>query len=117
MVKQTKLLHGHNHYLSGVAFSPDGRRLADACLDLTIKVWDPEERQDVLTLRGHPDQVMGVVFSPDGKFLASTSRDGTVLLWDATPVPGRPRKPEERFRPISGGEGMGSSSRPPRGAP
>ncbi|MBI5757629.1 MAG: protein kinase, partial [Planctomycetales bacterium] len=67
-----------------VAFSADGKRLASASHDGTVKVWDAMSGQEALTLKGHTDWVNSVAFSADGKRLASASRDGTVKVWDAT---------------------------------
>lgn len=55
----------HSGHISGVAFSPDGRRLATSSWDRTVKLWDTATGQETLTLRGHPDRVESVVFSPD----------------------------------------------------
>ena len=66
-----------------MAFSPDGKRLASASWDKTVKVWDAATGQESLTLKGHTDGVMSVAFSPDGKRLASASEDQTVKVWDA----------------------------------
>jgi WD40 repeat protein/Flp pilus assembly protein TadD len=64
-----------------VAFSLDGKRLASAHGDKTVRLWDVSTKQ-VRVLNGHRDTVFCVSFSPDGKRLATGSRDGTVLLWD-----------------------------------
>jgi len=71
----------------GVAFHPDGTRLAMASDDKTVKLWNLATGQNVLTLRGHTAGVLGVAFSPDGNRLASGSIDLTALVWDATPWP------------------------------
>ena len=54
-------LCGHQDRVWGVAFSPDGKRLATASADQTVKLWDAATARELLTLRGHQEDVTSVV--------------------------------------------------------
>jgi type II secretory pathway pseudopilin PulG len=73
-------------YSSGLGFdalmtSPDGKTLASASGDRTVKLWN-SDRTFRQTLDEHTNKVYSVAFSPDGKTIASVSGDTTVKLWN-----------------------------------
>jgi WD40 repeat protein len=71
-------LEGHKHWVSCVAISADGRRVASGSLDKTIRVWDINTGQCTHTLEGHESAFMSVDFSMDGMRLVG----GGGFVWD-----------------------------------
>ena len=70
---------------AGIAFHPDGRRLATAHGSEGVRVWDRTTGQEVLSFPAESLDLNQVAFSPDGTKLAATDRSGTIKVWDATP--------------------------------
>lgn len=64
-----------------IVFSPDGRQLASAGCDATIKLWEVGSWVLQHDLTGHLKKAIDIAYSPDGATLASCS-ERTVKLWD-----------------------------------
>jgi mono/diheme cytochrome c family protein len=67
---------------NAVAFSGDGRFIAIASADKSVRLWGVEENREVRRCIGHTASVWSVAFSPDGKRLLSGSKDAALRLWD-----------------------------------
>jgi WD40 repeat protein/tetratricopeptide (TPR) repeat protein len=78
-IQERNRLEKHNGAVNSVSFSPDGKRIASASADKTIKLWSLDGNPPQ-SLTGHSGIVNSVSFSPDGQFIASAS-DNTVKLW------------------------------------
>ncbi|MBL8820005.1 MAG: WD40 repeat domain-containing protein [Planctomyces sp.] len=83
-------LKGHTGVVVGLAFSPDGKTLASASYDGTLKSWDMTTGKERATLGEYEGCLGYVAFSPDGKTLATGAIGspipfpdlGDVRLWD-----------------------------------
>ncbi|UUZ51520.1 hypothetical protein LP420_20485 [Massilia sp. B-10] len=82
-------LEGHSAAINDVVYSPDGKLMATASSDQSVRLWDSESGALLQTMDGHQGWVTSVRFSPNGKFLVSGGEDHTTRLWrvrDAAPL-------------------------------
>ncbi len=73
-------LIGHQDYVTDLAFAPDGRTLATASHDHTVRLWSVASAQELLVLQGQTGPILAVAFSADGRALAAcgNSSDGGI---------------------------------------
>jgi WD40 repeat protein len=75
-------LHGHVHWMLGIAFSPDGSQLVSGSYDKTVRLWRVASGKLLKVLTEHSNTVLSVAFHPNGKQVASCSYDdATVIIW------------------------------------
>jgi WD40 repeat protein/serine/threonine protein kinase len=92
-------LMGHKGGIYSISFSPDGKRLATAGTDKTVRIWDVKTQAEIRRLEDHREIVWAVEYSPDGKTIASAgggvitptgrveapeTRDYGIRFWDST---------------------------------
>jgi WD40 repeat protein len=70
-----------------VAFSPEGRALAAALADGSVRRWSLPDGRERRALRGHQGQVNAVAFAAGGRLIVSGGVDGRVLVWDPADDP------------------------------
>lgn len=76
-------LSGHELYLSGGAFSPDGTQFLSWSGDKTLILSDVSTGKQIRRLKGHRDSVSDAIFLDNGKLIASASTDGSIKIWSA----------------------------------
>lgn len=74
-------LTGHTNQIQHIALSPDGKQLASASLDGTVKLWEIATGTLMQTFDASTAGVSSVAFSPDGTLLAGGTSNGEVIIW------------------------------------
>jgi WD40 repeat protein len=82
-IKEIKEIKAHESAVYDLEFSPDGKTLATASTDKTVKLFDWETGKENAKLEGHEDAVWAVTYSKDGSLIATGGADRKIKLWDA----------------------------------
>ena len=88
-VKRKKLLATLNNKVGCecVAFRPDGKLIATAGYDGSIRLWNFKTRKLVSEFEGHSKPAVCVTFSADGQTLATSGFDRLIKVWDVSDLP------------------------------
>ena len=75
-------MKGHTGDVNSVGFNHDGTKIVSGSSDNTIRVWNVDTGECILTLKGHTNRVLSVGFNHDGTKIVSGSDDETIRVWD-----------------------------------
>ena len=78
-----RVLDTFSDVVLAAVFRDDGRRVAAASADQTVRAYDPAAGRRLWSQKLHADWATGVAFSPDQRYVASSSKDKTVKIYDA----------------------------------
>jgi WD40 repeat protein len=81
-VELARTLAGHRGSVYSLAFLANGRQLASASEDGTIRIWDINTGTTVQTLTGHKRSVFAIAVSPNGQLLVSAGNERDLFMWD-----------------------------------
>jgi WD40 repeat protein len=80
--KVMTVLTAHTGQVEDIAYSPNGKLLATASIDHTVRIWDAQTGR-LLRILYHPDPVDALAFGPTSNRIATLDYAGTIRLWDA----------------------------------
>ncbi|MCA9214135.1 MAG: protein kinase [Planctomycetales bacterium] len=78
----TQRLVGHENGVLAVKYSHNGKHLATASADKSVRLWDTATGSEAIVLLGHDDWVRDVDFHPNDQVIASVGEDGKLILWN-----------------------------------
>jgi len=77
-----RLLRGHAQAVRSLAFASDGRTIATASLDGTLRIWDARETFELSCLDAGAGPLHGLALAPDGMTVAVGSESGDIVILD-----------------------------------
>lgn len=77
------ILRGHTGPVYSTCFTDGGCYLLSASEDTTVRLWNMQDMECLVSYRGHNYPVWGVSSSPIGIYFASCSHDNTARLWSS----------------------------------
>jgi WD40 repeat protein len=78
----------HAAGVTALAVSPDGKTVAGAAKDGSVKLWSAADGKPIATITAHKGGATGVAFSANSQVLATCGADGAVRFWN--PADGKP---------------------------
>jgi len=94
--EQQGVIKAHQDTITGLAFSPDGRRIASSSTDRYIRIHQIDTKELLDQLEGHTSHVLDVAWSADGETIASAGADHVAKLW--TVATRKQKKTEAGFK-------------------
>lgn len=66
-----------------LAFSPDSKLIAAATKNTVPRIWNIENKSELMELKGHRKPVLSVAWSRDGPIVYTSGDDGTIIAWNS----------------------------------
>ena len=80
--EELNVLRGHTASITGIAFTPDGKYMATASYDGTVRLWNMEDLNTLpIVLDDHQSWVTSIAFTNDSRFIVSGEKDGHIRVF------------------------------------
>ena len=74
---------GHTRQVTAVAVSNDGKMIASASEDRTVRLWNSATGIESHILGGHTGKITALAIAPDGRHIATAAQDRKIKIWDS----------------------------------